>query len=106
MTSEFDRDENRPAASLAGSRTHRAGLFDIRVIIGLLLGLYGIVLVLVGIFGSTAEKTKADGMNINLYAGIGMVVVALVFFAWTKARPIVVPDDPADIERADAPPAH
>lgn len=70
---------------------HRAGLFDIRVIIGLLIGIYGLVLVLTGFFTSDAQIKKSDGMNINLWAGIGMVLVAAAFVAWARLRPTVVP---------------
>lgn len=70
----------------------RAGLFDIRVVIGALLGIYGVVLVLLGLFNaSDAELAKSDNLNINLWGGLGMLVVALAFGAWARLRPIVVP---------------
>jgi hypothetical protein len=74
------------------SGAHRAGLFDIRFIIAGLIGLYGIIVLLTGLFQSQAETDKADGLNINLTAGIGMLVVAIAFGVWAKVRPIVVPD--------------
>jgi hypothetical protein len=74
------------------SGTHRAGLFDIRFIIAALIGLYGIITLLTGLFASDAQIEKADGLNINLSAGIGMLVVAIGFGVWAKVRPIVVPD--------------
>ena len=52
-----------------------AGAFDIRMIIAMLIGLYGVVLVVTGLFAtSDADLDKADGFNINLWAGLGMVV--------------------------------
>ena len=76
---------------------HTAGLFDIRVIIGSLLGLYGIVLTLLGMFGvSDADLERGDGLNINLWAGLGMIVVGIAFIAWARLRPIVVPPDPEE----------
>jgi hypothetical protein len=75
---------------------HRAGLFDIRVIIGGLIGLYGVILVITGFFTSDAQIAKSDGLNINLWAGLGMVVVSAGFIVWARMRPIVVPADPAD----------
>src|SRR3954463_4429105 len=76
-----------------GETPHRAGAFDIRVFIASLIGIYGIVLVLVGLFGTsqTDIQKKADGLNINLLAGIGMVVVAALFLLWARLRPVVVP---------------
>jgi hypothetical protein len=73
-----------------------AGAFDIRVIIAMLIGLYGVVLVVTGLFAtSDADLEKADGININLWAGLGMVAVSAVFVVWSRVRPIVVavPDD-------------
>ena len=73
---------------------HRAGAFDIRTFIALLIGVYGVVLVLAGLVGtSETELDKADGLNINLLAGVGMVVVAAAFVAWARLRPVVVPED-------------
>jgi membrane-bound ClpP family serine protease len=76
------------------TKTRKAGAFDIRVFIGSLIGLYGVVLVLVGLFGmSDSQLAKSDNLNINLWAGLGMVVVALGFFAWARLRPVIVPAD-------------
>jgi drug/metabolite transporter (DMT)-like permease len=85
-------------------RVHRAGAFDIRNFIGALIGLYGVVLVIYGIVGSSAAQLKkSDQVNINLWAGIGMIIVAAVFLTWARLRPVVVPDH---IEDQDGPPAH
>jgi drug/metabolite transporter (DMT)-like permease len=68
-----------------------AGAFDIRIIIAMLIGLYGVVLVVTGLVStSDADLDKADGVNINLWAGLGMAAVAAVFFVWARLRPIVV----------------
>ena len=72
----------------------RAGLFDIRSIIGALIGLYGLILVITSFFTSDAQLAKSDELNINLLAGIGMVVVAAGFLVWAWVRPIVVAEDP------------
>jgi hypothetical protein len=82
---------------------HRAGLFDIRFIIGSLIGLYGLIILITGLFTSDKQIDKSDGLNINLYAGIGMLVVGIAFAAWAMIRPIVVPADPAGDEAADRP---
>jgi len=68
-----------------------AGAFDIRNVIGALLGLYGIVLLLLGLFGDK-ELEKTDGVNANLWAGIVLVVVGGIFLAWGLLRPVVVED--------------
>ncbi|MEU5852685.1 hypothetical protein [Saccharopolyspora shandongensis] len=75
------------------SSGHTAGAFDIRTVIALLFAIYGVVLAIVGVVQPQAEIDKAAGVNINLWAGIGMVVFAVVFVAWARLRPIVVPDE-------------
>lgn len=81
-------------AGTAGTPRKKAGLFDIRFMIGGLLGIYGLILVLLGLFNaSDAELARGDGLNINLWGGLGMLVVAIVFGAWARLRPVVVPDE-------------
>ncbi|MFF0270292.1 hypothetical protein [Kribbella sp. NPDC004536] len=71
----------------------KAGAFDIRVVIALLVGIYGVVLTILGITGSKAEVEKAAGVNINLWGGIGMLVFAALFVLWARLRPIAVRDE-------------
>ena len=73
-------------------RGHRAGIFDIRNIIGALLAIYGVILFLMGLFGDT-EDDKTGGVNANLWAGLALLVVGAAFLAWARLRPVVVPDD-------------
>ncbi|MRK02414.1 hypothetical protein GEV27_12880 [Aeromicrobium sp. S22] len=78
----------------------KAGLFDIRFVIAGLLGAYGVILVLLGIFNATDEElARGDGLNINLWGGLGMLVVAIAFAVWARLRPVVVPEDPATDSR-------
>ena len=43
-------------------------------------------------FGSSQVKNKAAGLNIDLWAGIGMLVFAGLMIAWALWRP-VEPED-------------
>ena len=79
----------------------KAGAFDIRTFIAALIGTYGIVLVLMGLFSTSDEDlAKAGGLNVNLWAGLGMVIVAALFQAWAMWRPVVVPVEPDTQERS------
>ncbi|GAB3929268.1 hypothetical protein GCM10029976_028590 [Kribbella albertanoniae] len=69
----------------------KAGAFDIRVVIAALIGLYGVILTVLGIVEKQAEIDKAAGININLWGGIAMLVFAALFVLWARLRPIVVP---------------
>lgn len=69
----------------------KAGAFDIRVVIALLIAIYGLMLTILGIIANPAEVNKADGININLWGGLAMLVFAALFVLWARLRPIVVP---------------
>ncbi|MBB3664149.1 MULTISPECIES: hypothetical protein [Prauserella salsuginis group] len=74
------------------TRKRTAGAFDVRLVIALLTGVYGLVITILGIgFVSDEDLAKADGMNINLLAGIGMLVFTGLFLLWVKLRPLTVP---------------
>ena len=78
-------------AGTASDGRHTAGAFDVRNVIAGLIGLYGLVLVVVGLVDRSEEAlAKAGGVNANLWAGIAMVVVAAGFALWSRLRPIVV----------------
>jgi hypothetical protein len=65
-----------------------ANRFDIRRIIGAVFAFYGVVLVLLGLFGAHHIKVKAAGININLWTGLGMLIVAALMVAWALLRPV------------------
>lgn len=64
-----------------------AGAFDIRNFIGALLGIYGVLLVLAGLFGDP-ETDKTGGVNANLWSGLVMLAVAAAFLLWARLQPI------------------
>jgi drug/metabolite transporter (DMT)-like permease len=87
MSEHIDTNDSNP-------RPHKAGAFDIRTFIGALLGLYGVILLLTGLLGTDEEAlAKSDGVNANLWTGIGLLVAGAVFIAWARLRPVVVPTD-------------
>lgn len=64
-------------------------LFDIRTIVGSLLGCYGLILVVTALVHDTAaDRVRTGGWNINLWAGIGMLVAAAAFLLWVVLRPV------------------
>jgi hypothetical protein len=71
------------------SRAERAAnLFDLRRIIGGVFVAWGVLLTVLGIFDSEEEIEKAAGVNINLFAGLGMLVLGLLFLLWAFTRPL------------------
>jgi hypothetical protein len=64
-------------------------LLDIRRIIGTLLGIYGLLLLGAGLFGSDADKNKASGVNINLWVAFALLAASALFWLWASTRPLV-----------------
>ena len=71
-----------------GRQSQAANLFDLRRIIGGLFIVLGLLLVILGLFDSDQEIEKAAGVNINLWAGLGMLVLGLLFVIWALTRPL------------------
>jgi hypothetical protein len=65
----------------------QANRFDIRRIIGGLFLLYGLILLILGLAGSSHVKHKAAGINIDLWTGIGMLVFGALMITWALTRP-------------------
>jgi hypothetical protein len=84
----------------AEARDRAAGmpsLFDLRMVIGGLLALYGVILTVIGLFASDATKAKAAGININLWAGVIILAGGAIFLVWVRLRPL----RPEDIQAGD-----
>lgn len=71
--------------------SHKAGLFDVRNVIGALLGTYGVILVLMGCFADQALD-KTGNVNANLWAGIALLICGGFFLVWAWLRPAYVPE--------------
>jgi hypothetical protein len=69
-------------------RSGASKLFDLRYLIGGLFTLYGIVLIIVGFTDSKKEINKAAGVHINLWTGLGMLALGVIFLAWARLRPL------------------
>ena len=55
-----------------------------------------------GLFSSEAQAEKAAGLNINIIAGIVMILFSASFVSWARLRPIVVPPEPKETEGGEA----
>ncbi len=77
-------------------------LFDVRNIIGSLLGIYGVVLTIAGfapgLLGdhrSSATDNPVDlyiGTDANWWVGLVLIGVSIVFIGWALLRPVKVPE--------------
>lgn len=61
--------------------------FDLRVPVGLMFGVFGLILVGVGLFGGPALTEQSLGINLNLWWGAFQILFAacMLEFAW-RAR--------------------
>ncbi|MFF5175022.1 hypothetical protein ACFY3U_20620 [Micromonospora sp. NPDC000089] len=72
-------------------RSAAARLFDIRRVIGGLFVAYGVIVGLAGLFDSSAQIDKAQGVRINLWAGLVMLAFGLLMLLWQWLRPVEPP---------------
>ena len=78
---------DRPKADLT------AILFDLRSVIGLLFVVYGLVLTVLGLIGSSeADLAKSGGLALNLWTGVVMLIVGIGFYAWAFVKPPLPPE--------------
>lgn len=68
-----------------------ARLFDVRTVIGGLFVVYGLLIGAAGLSPSAEALHKAQGVNINLWTGIAMLVLGVLFLLWLKLRPLSAP---------------
>jgi hypothetical protein len=69
------------------SRRRVVRLFDVRLVIGGLFVVYGVIVTLIGLFDTSAEIAKAQGVHINLWMGIAMLVFGLLMLLWLRLSP-------------------
>ncbi|MCX4409282.1 MULTISPECIES: hypothetical protein [unclassified Streptomyces] len=86
-----DRDVQREVTELEHQSATATRLFDIRTIIGGLFVAYGVIVTLAGLTVSDAELAKAQGVNINLWTGLGMLALGIFFLLWLWLRPLAPP---------------
>jgi putative Mn2+ efflux pump MntP len=84
------------------STNARTSAFDVRLIIALLLGVYGLVLTVLGLFFvNDADIDKSAGVNVNLWTGLAMLVFCGLFVLWALLRPLRVPERPPTEESTE-----
>ena len=85
-----------------GKTTGAARLFDVRLVVGGLLTIYGVVLTAKGVVDNHTAVHKAADIRINLYTGIGLLVVGVFFLVWMKLAPLQAAK-PEGVDEMEAP---
>ncbi|MEU9324179.1 hypothetical protein AB0D91_10265 [Streptomyces canus] len=86
-----EHDVQREVTELQAQSATAARIFDLRRIIGGLFVLYGIIVTIAGINPSDSSLDKSEGININLWTGLGMLLLGVFFLVWLKLRPTPPP---------------
>lgn len=84
----------------ATAKSAASKLFDIRLLIGGLFVVYGVMLTVAGFVVGPAQIAKAAGINMNLWLGLGMLVVGVLFLLWRRLSPDVHPDPDSEDDAA------
>ncbi|WP_282702743.1 hypothetical protein [Streptomyces sp. CC219B] len=84
-------DVQREVTELQAKSATAARIFDLRRIIGGLFVIYGVIVTIAGISPSDTDLDKTGGININLWTGLGMLLLGLFFLTWLKLRPLAPP---------------
>jgi hypothetical protein len=90
--SSTDRPSGAPSAATDQDEikaARAANRFDVRRIIGGLFVLYSLILIALGLFGSSNIKHKAAGINVDLWTGLGMLIFGALMIFWALYRPTV-----------------
>ncbi|MET7473451.1 hypothetical protein ABZT17_03665 [Streptomyces sp. NPDC005648] len=82
-----ERDVQREVTELQEKSATAARIFDLRRIIGGLFVVYGVIVTIAGITDDQSAIDKAQGININLWTGIAMLLLGVFFLVWLKLRP-------------------
>jgi hypothetical protein len=75
-------------------------MLDIRLPIGLMFIVKGIILILYGLFSDPSHYTVSLGINVNRDWGAAMLLFGIVMLAWSR----LAPDKPAPEGEASAEP--
>ncbi|MEU1479427.1 hypothetical protein [Streptomyces sp. NPDC005760] len=82
-----EHEVQREVTELQAKSATAARIFDLRRIIGGLFVLYGIIVTIAGINPSDSSLDKSEGVNINLWTGLGMLALGIFFLIWLKLKP-------------------
>jgi hypothetical protein len=87
-------------------RSAAARLFDVRLVIGGLFVVYGVIVTLLGLFDTSAELEKAEGVRINLWMGLAMLALGGLFLLWRWWRPLEIGAPHPDVDDTRPPMSH
>lgn len=77
-------------------------LFELRTIVAVLFGVYGVFCLIWGFSFTTADQIRrAAGINMNLMMGIVMLVASAGFSLWVILKPVELTSSQSEDQAAD-----
>ncbi|MCB0918244.1 MAG: hypothetical protein KDC39_06710 [Actinobacteria bacterium] len=75
-------------------------LLDLRFLIACLFTIFGVMVTITGLRATPEDIEKAAGVNISLWTGIGLLLLAGSFWLWVLLSPPQPATSSADLEEA------
>lgn len=97
MTASEETDDTHTEEPVRMTMTE-ARLLDLRTYIAVLMLIFGAVVTGMGIVAGDVDIAKSANVNINLWSGIGMLVVAAFFVIWALVKPPIPLGSEAEVE--------
>ncbi|NEG54963.1 hypothetical protein [Bifidobacterium platyrrhinorum] len=73
---------------------------DLRRLIAILFIIYGVIVTIVGIVAPNMNGADTNGIAINLWTGIVMLVIGIAFELWCRFKPLSAEDIIASAEES------
>jgi hypothetical protein len=104
MAEDSAQPGSADSVKVEADRSAVSTLFDLRPVIAVLFGTFGIILLIVAFTDTTqTELAKAGGIRMNLWTGLAMIVASVLFVVWVRLKPPLVGAAEDDDEPAGAP---
>ena len=98
---------DREIEQTSEAESSAARLFDVRRVIGALFTLYGVLVLGAGLLDGDEAAKKASGIDINIWTGLGMLLLGVLMLVWMMVSPPRVgASEPDDEDGATRLPAH
>ena len=104
MAQDSTQSDSADSVEVEVDKSAVSTLFDLRTVIAILFGTFGIILLIVAFTDTTqTELDKAGGIRINLWTAVAMLIASVLFVAWVRLKPPLVGAREDDDAPADGP---
>jgi hypothetical protein len=90
--SNTEKDPDQMTAAQKDALVASTRRFDLRRILGALFLVYGVIVTIIGIVNFSSDVHRTEGIAINLWTGIAMLILAGLFLLWNRLAPVPAED--------------